>query len=164
MTREGYGQAYEQGLLRTVRFLLASGVRREAAEDIAQAAWLRGWERLSQLRDERMLLGWVNKIALNCFRRSRSVERAAPLLLEPAASGSSVDWFSIDVSLILRSCHARDRSLLEACIQGSTIKDLARETGASQTSIRVRLLRARQAARKAALRCGVRPTTIGRAA
>jgi DNA-directed RNA polymerase specialized sigma24 family protein len=157
MTREGYGQAYQQGLTHTVRFLLASGVRHEAAEDIAQAAWLRGWERLGQLRDDRMLLRWVNKIALNCFRRACTSERDQPLMLEPAASGPSVDWFSIDVSLILRSCRARDRGLLEAHIQGSSIKDLAQETGASQTSIRVRLLRARRAARKAVLRCGIRP-------
>jgi DNA-directed RNA polymerase specialized sigma24 family protein len=164
MTREGYGQAYQQGLVHTMRFLLASGVRREAAEDLAQAAWVRGWERLSQLRDERMLLRWVNKIALNCFRRSRSSERAAPLLLEPAAPGPSVDWISIDVSLILRSCRAPDRSLLEAHIQGSSIKALAQETGATQTSIRVRLLRARRAARKAVLRCGICPSRLGKVA
>src|SRR5262245_60781574 len=69
MTRDQYGQVYQQGLNRTIRFLMSRGVEADTAPDIAQGAWVRGWERLEQLRDDRMLITWVNTIALNQYRR-----------------------------------------------------------------------------------------------
>jgi DNA-directed RNA polymerase specialized sigma24 family protein len=52
----------------TVRFLESRGSARDSAEEIAQAAWVRGWERIEQLRDVAMVFTWVNTIALNIFR------------------------------------------------------------------------------------------------
>ena len=64
MTREEYGQAYQRGFDLTVRLLLSRGAPRDRAREVAQAAWARGWERLSQLRNESLVVTWVNTIAL----------------------------------------------------------------------------------------------------
>src|SRR5215831_12592619 len=75
INRADYGSAYQGGFDRTVRFLSSRGVRRDTAEEIAQEAWVVGWERLGQLRNEELLRTWVNTIALNLYRRSTCVEK-----------------------------------------------------------------------------------------
>jgi DNA-directed RNA polymerase specialized sigma24 family protein len=60
----------------------------DIAEDVAQAAWLQGWQKLHQLRDERMILSWVNAIALNYHRRRGQNDSRYQALSEvPAVSG-----------------------------------------------------------------------------
>ena len=51
MTREEYGAAYKKGYNLTVRFLVSRGLSYDSAQETAQAAWVKGWERLGQLRD-----------------------------------------------------------------------------------------------------------------
>lgn len=46
-----YAKAFETGFPATRRFLLSRGAAVEEAEEIAQAAWVRGWEFRDQLRD-----------------------------------------------------------------------------------------------------------------
>src|ERR1700687_1791118 len=77
MTREEYGSAYKRGYHLTVRFLVSRGLTYDAAQETAQAAWVKGWERLGQLRDSNMVLTWMNSIALNIHR---SFIRREPLL------------------------------------------------------------------------------------
>jgi RNA polymerase sigma factor (sigma-70 family) len=150
MTREAYETAYQDGLRHTLRFLLSRGVDRDNAEDISQAAWMRGWERLSQLRNDEMIYTWVNTIALNLYRRSIRQEKRCQDLGDYTATKGTLNWAAIDLARILRFCRPPDRQLLEAQMDGSTAKEIAEEHGVSQTAIRIRLLRARRAARKAA--------------
>jgi DNA-directed RNA polymerase specialized sigma24 family protein len=150
MTREAYEQAYREGRQYTLRFLLSRGVAQDSAEDIAQNAWLRGWERLSQLRNDELVLAWVNTIALNFYRRSIRQERRFQNLQDPLYSSGSMNLAAIDLARILGFCQTRDRLLLEAQIGGSTAKEMAKAQGLSQTAIRIRLFRARRAAREAA--------------
>jgi DNA-directed RNA polymerase specialized sigma24 family protein len=75
MTRDGYGQAYQRGFDRTVGFLVSRGVDRDSANEVAQAVWLRGWERLPQLRNESLVVTWVNTI--RGWKRKR-LGRAGP--------------------------------------------------------------------------------------
>lgn len=150
MTREAYERAYSEGRLYTLRFLLSRGVAHDSAEDIAQNAWLRGWERLSQLRNDELVLAWVNTIALNFYRRSIRQERRFQNLQDPIYSPGSMNLAAIDLTRILGFCQTRDRLLLEAQIGGSTAKEIAKAQGLTQTAIRIRLFRARRAARKAA--------------
>jgi len=146
MTREGYGQAYRRGFNLTVRFLISRGVPRDMARDIAQAAWAKGWERLSQLRNESMVITWVNAIAMNVHRsvlRSEPAYQALPELYTRA----EINLASIDLARILKFCCPRDRALLELQMQGETAEEIARKQGVTETAIRIRLLRARRAAR-----------------
>lgn len=146
MTRDEYGQAYQRGFELTVRLLLSRGAPRDRAREVAQAAWARGWERLSQLRNESLVGTWVNTIALNVYRsvlRSEPVYQALPEL----STKAGVNLAAIDIARILKICRPCDRVLLEQQMSGVTAEEIARTQGVTETAIRIRLLRARRAAR-----------------
>jgi len=146
MNREEYGQAYRSGFESTVRFLLSRGAPRESAREAAQAAWAKGWERLYQLRNEGMVVTWVNTIALNAYRKL--LRRDNCYQLAPELPGSSeMGLAAIDVARILDSCRPRERFLLEQQMSGVTTQEMAYREGASETAIRIRLLRVRRAVR-----------------
>jgi RNA polymerase sigma-70 factor (ECF subfamily) len=146
MTRTDYGQAYQAGFKPTVRFLVSKGVPHDAAEETAQAAWTRGWERIHQLRNKEGVRTWVNAIALNLYRReARSDSREQPLL--EFGGGVDVDLAAIDLASLLSSCCASDRQLLEHQLNGLTTSEMAQQLGASETAVRIRLMRARRSAR-----------------
>ncbi|HLN26757.1 MAG TPA: sigma factor, partial [Gemmataceae bacterium] len=65
MRAHDYAEAFENGYGATRRFLLSRGALVEDAEEIAQAAWVRGWEFRGQLRDPSRVSYWVNSIARN---------------------------------------------------------------------------------------------------
>jgi len=149
MTSQEYGDIYTTGRERTIRFLLSRGAAPGLVPDIAQSAWMRGWERLSQLRDPQMIVTWINSIALNQYRRVIRNERLHQELQPSAHGRTSLDLAAIDVARILRVCRPPDRFLLEAQMKGVTAKELAREQGLTETAVRIRFLRARRSARKA---------------
>jgi RNA polymerase sigma factor (sigma-70 family) len=145
MTREGYGEAYQRGFELTVRFLLSRGAWRDHAREVAQAAWARGWERLDQLRNESLVLTWVNTIALNLHR---GLLRREPLnqqiLPEISNATDSVNLAAIDVAQVFRLCRPRERDLLEQFLNGATTAEIAERYGVSATAVRIRLLRTRR--------------------
>jgi RNA polymerase sigma factor (sigma-70 family) len=147
VTREEYGSAYEQGCARTVRFLLSRGVSQEHAKDIAQTAWMRGWERLYQLRDDKLLSTWINSIALNTYRRVLHRERLFQHLSESIRAETGINEASIDLSRIMSSCRPETRALLQAHLAGLTPEEISAADGVSCVAVRVRLWRARRAAR-----------------
>jgi RNA polymerase sigma-70 factor (ECF subfamily) len=146
MTRADYGRAYQMGFKPTVKFLESKGAPHDAAEETAQAAWTRGWERIDQLRNEELLRTWVNAIALNMYRRvARNDRRKQPLL--DRSGGANVDIAAIDLKRLLRCCCPSDRLLLLHQLHGLSTSEMAREVGASETAVRIRLMRARRTAR-----------------
>jgi DNA-directed RNA polymerase specialized sigma24 family protein len=146
MTSGTYGQAYQTGFERTIRFLISKGVGRDEAQEVAQAAWARGWERLNQLRSDDLVLTWVNTIALNIYRRALQIERFRQPLPE-LYSKLTIDMAAIDVASVLKSCQPRERLLLELQMRGATPKEIAQNNGVTETAIRIRLMRARRAVR-----------------
>jgi DNA-directed RNA polymerase specialized sigma24 family protein len=147
MTREEYGQAYQRGFDLTVRFLLSRGVHRDSANEVAQAAWVKGWERLVQLRNESLVVAWVNTIALNVYRSLIRREPLSQALAEAPDKTVSIDLAAMDIARVLTFCRPSNRLLLEQCMNGVTTAEIAREQGVSETAIRIRLLRARRDAR-----------------
>jgi RNA polymerase sigma-70 factor (ECF subfamily) len=146
MTRSDYGRAYQTGFKPTVRFLESKGAPHDIAEETAQAAWTRGWERIDQLRNEELLRTWVNAIALNMYRRAaRNDRRRQPLI--DRSGGANVDIAAIDLQRLLRCCCPSDRVLLLYQLHGLTTSEMAREVGATETAVRIRLMRARRSAR-----------------
>ncbi len=147
MQAPAYAEAFQNGFGATRRFLISRGAPLEEAEEIAQAAWARGWEYREQLRDPGLVSYWVNSIARNLYRaRFRS---AVPVPLEHIQEPSyAFDTSSIDLRRMLDGCSNRDRALLERTLQGYTAEELSRSAGISSTGIRVRLLRARQTLRQ----------------
>ncbi len=149
MTQEEYGEVYQQGFARTVRALRCRGASRDDAEDVAQSAWMQGWRKLAQLRDENMIVGWINMIAVNLYRRSGRMEARYQQLPEFELCGEAgIDLVSLDVSKVLNSCRATDRPLFELQLCGMTSEEIAARHGVTATAIRLRLHRARHAVRE----------------
>ena len=146
MTRDIYGKYYERGFKLTMRFLISRGMPAESAEETAQAAWAKGWEHLGQLRNDRMVITWVNSIAWNVYR---SGARRPPLQeLPELAVPPQVNLAAIDVERALRCCKENERTVLQRrYLEGFQIKDIAQQEGRTQTAVRLRLLRARRSAR-----------------
>jgi RNA polymerase sigma-70 factor, ECF subfamily len=146
MTSQEYGEAYEAGFAPTVRVLLSKGIPHDLAEEVAQAAWARGWERISQLRERNLLKTWVITIALNMYRRAAwAASRRQPL--EDRTGGAEIDFAAIDLGMLLRSCRSSDRTLLLHQLNGFSTAELAVVVGTTESAVRIRLLRARRSAR-----------------
>ena len=146
MTRSAYGRAYQDGFKLTVRFLISKGIPQDAAEETSQAAWTRGWERIDQLRDDELVRTWVNTIALNMYRRNAHLDsRTQPLV--DRTGGAGVNVAAIDLARVLRFCCRSDRELLTHQLHGLTTSEIARQVGATETAVRIRLMRARRSAR-----------------
>lgn len=128
----------------TKRFLLSRGVYGDTAEEIAQAAWAKGWEYRFQLQQPELLGVWVNSIAknmlLNQVRLShRYGELTEPPTLQPKPA------IAIDAQKMLNECPSRDAELLsQYYIMGYTTDEIARNTKSCPATIRVRLLRLRR--------------------
>jgi RNA polymerase sigma factor (sigma-70 family) len=145
MSRSEYAEAFEAGYPATRRFLLSRGAGLEEAEEIAQAAWARGWEYRDQLRDPTLVGFWVNSIARNLFRAKFRARAALPI--EGVDSPYSMNLEEIEVHLLLARCSGRDRKLLERSLEGYSAEEIARSEGITSTGIRVRMLRIRQSLR-----------------
>jgi RNA polymerase sigma-70 factor (ECF subfamily) len=146
MTRDEYGAAYQKGYQLTVRFLVSRGSTRDDAEEAAQDAWAKGWECLGQLRNSRMVLTWVNTIALNI---RRSVLRREPSLLHlvPEIQASpKIDLAAIDVNRILRSSGKKDRIVLQCHLAGFNAQEIGVRHGWTEMAVKNRLFRARRSA------------------
>src|SRR4051812_724710 len=108
MTRTTYENAYREGFSQTLNLLLSRGACRDAAEELAQAAWTRGWERLDQLLNDDLLKTWVNTIAINFYRRSLHLQGRMRPLTDMAGEGS-VDLAAIDLDRLMKSCYPQER-------------------------------------------------------
>ncbi len=145
MKGNDYARAFETGFPATLRFLLSRGAAVEEAEEIAQAAWVRGWEYRDQLRDPGLVGFWVNSIARNLFRARFRAKVMAPM--EGVEAPYSMDLDEIELHRLLERCSGRDRQLLERSLEGYSAEEIARAEGITSTGIRVRLLRIRQSLR-----------------
>ncbi len=111
MNDTSYAQAYTAGLDRTIRFIISRGANREVAEETAQMAWTRAWERLHQLKDDSTILAWVNTIALNLYRRSfRRHLNFVPLEDMPVTGRLNV--VALDLERLIRRCRPADQHVL----------------------------------------------------
>jgi DNA-directed RNA polymerase specialized sigma24 family protein len=146
MTQEAYGQAYCNGFRKTVGLLRSRGASSDSAEDVAQAAWLKGWQKREQLRDDRLVVTWVNTIALNYHRRGIKNEARYEAL--PELRGNiGIDMAPLEANRILKVCRPLERRLFEQQLSGLTTKEIASKLGVSETSIRIRFARARREVR-----------------
>jgi RNA polymerase sigma factor (sigma-70 family) len=148
MTAEEFGSAYSQGLVRTTRLLIARGLLWDVAQETAQAAWAKGWEKRHQLRDSSMLLTWINTIALNIYRNALRREPVLQDLVDVPAPPERY-LSTIDVHFVLRSCKENERFVLQRhYLEQCKTAEIALEKGLTVTAVRLRLLRARRAVAK----------------
>lgn len=142
ISSEDYALAYQEGYRRTVRFLAASGAPLELAEEVAQAAWVRGWERLGQLRQVHALGFWINTIARNILRNSYRLRQSSTELQEATLICNPLESEGLDAERIFAGCNAVEKRLLvRYYVEGFTSEELAGEMGLSAVGVRVKLLR-----------------------
>jgi RNA polymerase sigma factor (sigma-70 family) len=147
MQAQIYADAFESGFGATRRFLISRGLGAEEAEEIAQDAWVRGWEHREQLREPRLVGYWVNAIARNLFRAKFRAPIRVPIgeNQDPAYT-MSLDL--IELNRLLESCSSRDRIMLQQILEGYSAEEIAKTSGLTSTGVRVRMLRARQSLRR----------------
>ncbi len=146
MTQVQFSKAYESHFHLTVRFLGSKGVPRADAEEVAQAAWAKGWEKRAQLRNKKMVGTWVNSIALNMLRNCLQRDSKNQELFEIPDRGSqpSSAAAKVDLERMLANCDAVDQSLLVMhYVVGYTTAEAGEKHGLKPTATRVRLMRAR---------------------
>jgi RNA polymerase sigma-70 factor (ECF subfamily) len=147
MTRDEYAQAYQTGFRLTVHFLISRGIVGDAAGEAAQAAWVRGWECIGQLRSSKTVVTWVNSIALNIYRSH--LRRPILEALRDVSVCIQMDCTSIDLQRILSLCNSEERTLLQQqYLDELKISEIAHLQGCSETAARIRILRARRAVRR----------------
>lgn len=147
-----FARAYERYYMRTVRLLCSKGLRIEEAEEFAQLAWARAWERRAQLRNSCQLSSWVSTIALNEFRthlrhngREQQLDAQDPLCEPNVLARRFID------QLLTRSDRYK-RILEDFYVFGYSADEIAEANKTTGVAIRVRLARARAAIRPLAAR------------
>jgi RNA polymerase sigma factor (sigma-70 family) len=151
MTREEYGAVYNQGYNTTKRFLVSRGLSYDSAEETAQAAWARGWERVGQLRNPKMVVTWVNSIALNIYRTYLRHEPPLQISCEglDVTTASKINLSAIDVRHLLETSKEADQLVLTLhYLEGNTVQEIAKAQGWTVMAVRIRMHRARRAARE----------------
>ncbi|MBN9660116.1 MAG: sigma-70 family RNA polymerase sigma factor [Acidobacteria bacterium] len=140
-----------------MRFLHSRGARGDLAEEIAQAAWARGWERRDQLQRSDSIVCWVNGIAKNMFRNiARTIYRTVPLSTGcgPCTNGSRGHQAlqlesQVDLRRVLRGGNERDSLILRLFYEeGYATEEIAARLGVSAVAVRIRLCRVRRRLRE----------------
>lgn len=146
LTQDDYARAYQDGYLKTVRFLASTGAPMELAEEVAQAAWVRGWERLGQLRHVQALTFWINSIAKNLLRSNFRKQQLTAELLETSAVENPRESEPIDAHKMFEGCTETEKELLSLYyLEGYTSQELSKTFGLSAVGVRVRLTRLKKA-------------------
>jgi RNA polymerase sigma factor (sigma-70 family) len=149
ITDEAFAAAYKSNFHTTTSFLRCHGVATELAEELAQAAWTRGWERRAQLRNPSSLCAWINSIALNQLRTHSKFSNRMVQLKDLGTSTVRTLAF-LDARNFLCSCTRFDRRILELFyLEGFTTSEIGHATGLKSTTVRVRLFRLRRRLRRA---------------
>ncbi|MFN8814439.1 MAG: RNA polymerase sigma factor [Acidobacteriota bacterium] len=142
LTREDYAASYQEGYAKTVRFLASTGAPPDLAEEVAQAAWARGWERLGQLRQAQALPFWINSIAKNLLRSDCRKRQLSAELLDNTLVADPLESEPIDAQRVFAGCSETERELLQLYyIEGFTSRELSESMGLSAVGVRVRLTR-----------------------
>lgn len=139
---EDYARAYQDGYSKTVRFLASTGAPLDLAEEVAQAAWVRGWERLSQLRHVQALTFWINSIAKNLLRSNYRKQQLSTELQETTLVENPLESEPIDAHRMFEGCTETEKELLNLYyLEGYTSQELSSTFGLSAVGVRVRLTR-----------------------
>lgn len=142
LTPDAFGQAYLKGLHQTTKFLISKGAALDLAEEVAQGAWVRGWEARDQLHHPGRLLPWINTIAFHrlCSDHRRSVRYTE--LTEVADSRSPEPLAALDAKILMNRCSPFEKALLtQRYVDGMDLKAIAVTHGLSEIAVRLRIHR-----------------------
>lgn len=144
LTEAQYAQAFQNSFRKTLRFLRSRGASEDLAEEVAQEAWARGWERLHQLRNPDVVDVWVASIAKHLWRNrvvrdQRNRELSDNIALHNNPNGKIL-W-----QQITKACGDEEQKLLNMhYVRGYTSGEIAERLGSTALAIRLRLMRTRR--------------------
>jgi DNA-directed RNA polymerase specialized sigma24 family protein len=82
------------------------------AEDAAQAAWVKAWRKLDQLRDESKVRSWLLAVAANEARQVARRRRRVPPVAAWSSYGADADPRLTDLAAALAKLKLDDRRLI----------------------------------------------------
>ena len=142
ITPDAFAHAYMKGFRVTVRFLRSKGASIDAAEELAQTAWARGWEARAQLQIENRILPWINSIAYHRFCNDQRRLGRHSQLIEVSDSRRPTSVDSLDAGILLNLCSPIEKKLLtQRYIEGLEMKEIAATQGLTEIAVRVRIHR-----------------------
>ena len=128
--------------------------QREDAEDITQEAFLKAFDALHRLRDDKALGSWICRIAANlCMGRLRSRARRAEMPQEPSSLEEAAqrfeDWTALDSAARVRDAIAHlppkyRLAVIAFYLEGRSYDEAARVAGVPVLTLKTRLYRARR--------------------
>jgi len=131
-------RACERRLYRIARTMLACDAD---CEDAVQEALLRAWSKLPSLREEQYFETWLIRILINECRR---FYRRNPVPAEPLPESLTAPEESSAVMDALMSLPEKHRIALELhCIEGYSVREVARMLRLPEGTVKWRLSRAR---------------------
>ena len=142
-----YEHAFDRHWSDVFRFALAWTNDWGAAEDLAQEAFLRLWDRRNQLDWERPVLPWLlvttRRLATDRFRRLRHLVTGTPEGNGPDGDPTAqVRW--LDVRAAMNDLSPLERTaLVMTAIQGATYDEAAAVLGTTAGALRAAVSRAR---------------------
>ncbi len=143
---ESFAAAYKRGFLSTLRLLRSIGARADAAEEVAQAAWARGWQYRYQLLNPEALGSWINAIARNLYRAKIVGENRFEELADRPVANRVV--LQLEAKDLMDACNERESEMLTLFyVEGYSILEIAEKVRMQPTTVRVRLLRIRRSLR-----------------
>jgi RNA polymerase sigma-70 factor (ECF subfamily) len=132
---------------------------REAAEDILQAAFVRGIERGGELRDQESAVAWFYRMLRNAvidhYRSKATQDRAAEQWARELETETKPDAMIQDVACgcvkeVLVELKPEYREAIQLVdLEDKSLRDLAASAGIAENNAGVRVHRAREALRKA---------------
>ena len=144
LTEAEYAQAFQASFQKTSRFLRSRGASEDMAEEVAQEAWARGWERLHQLRNPEVVDVWVNSIAKHLWRNRVVRDQRNRELSDNMSTNHNPDG-SILWEQITQACGKEEQKLLTMhYVRGYTSGEIAKRVGSTALAIRLRLMRTRR--------------------
>ena len=133
---------FRNNYVRLLNVLLLAGHPRDAAEDIAQEAMARAFEKWSRLATMEYPLAYVCRVAINIARRRRNGPSVAPVDDVVDVAERATD--NVAVRTALESLDSKDRyALVLTGYLGMTSQDAAKLLGIAPSTLRTRLHRAR---------------------
>lgn len=142
LTPDAFAQAYVKGLHLTTKFLISKGAALDVAEEVAQGAWVRGWEARDQLHLQDRLLPWVNTIAFHCLCSDHRRSVRYTELTEVADSRSPEPVAALDAGILMNRCSPFEKALLtQRYVDGMDLKAIAVTHGLSEIAVRLRIYR-----------------------
>ena len=127
------------------------------SEDAVQEALVRGWHKLSRLRNPEAFPSWIRKIVVReCLARASKARWASPL---DVVLNRSTEWrdfeSALDIETLLQGLAPRQRAVLHmTVVLGMTDREIAEEIGIRAATVRAHRRRARESLKRVADRQG----------